>query len=118
MSAYRTIDYNKSAIQEWSGRHWLKHDTYFKEMHRRGAAINPVALEGPINADWFGRHMLNHMALMQLTNLSDSSYNLGSLSTPWDPTGEGDEQVFHDWMYLHDRIHSKIDRQLAIVTRG
>jgi hypothetical protein len=118
MSQYRTISYTKQAIAAWAAFHWQRHNTYFKEMHREGAAINPVVLDGAINPDWFGRHMLNHMALMRLTNLTDSSYNLGSLSTPWDPSGQGDEKVFHDWMYLHDRIHSKIDRQLAIVTRG
>jgi hypothetical protein len=118
MSAYRTTAYNKQAIAAWAGYHWQRHDTYFKEMHRRGAAINPAVLGGPINTGWFGRHMLNHMALMRLTNLTDSSYNLGSLATQWDPSGEGNAQVFYDWMHIHDRIHDKIDRQLAIVTRG
>ena len=117
LTSFGPISYDPVSIRQWAGPHWLRHKAEAQELRRRGSnVVNPI-LDGPINQSWFGLHMLVHLGMTRTTNLSSNSYTLTALENHWDADGEGDARQFFDWHRFHDIIHSKIDRQLGIVTR-
>ena len=117
LTSFGPIGYDPMSIRQWAGPHWLRHKAEAQELRRRGITVVGPMLDGPINEDWFGIHMLIHRGMMSSTSLSSNSYAITALEAHWNPDGDGDEAQFYDWHRFHDVIHSKIDRQLGIVTR-
>lgn len=111
ISPFGTLDYDDAgSIRQWQMAHDMRHITYAKEMGRRGNAITTPILSGAIDADWRGRHMQNHLALLRIMG-PDQSFALTALEQDWST-----KDKFYDWHRFHNLIHSKIDALLAIRT--
>ena len=98
---------NENGLVEWVSAHHLRHIVYQNELLRQGTAVYSVPLDGKVNADWFGRHILMHIALNNVLTYgaTPSSYAL----TSWK-----DEKSFYSWHDLHNLLHRDLDNALNL----
>lgn len=96
-------------LDPWIGAHDQRHRTYRKAASSLGIYLQSSPLATMPNSDWFGRHLLTHLALIQFT-LPTSQYVTLSLDTAqW-----REERDFYDWHNTHNLIHQRLDQAFGI----
>lgn len=94
------------ALNEWSAAHDRRHRVYQNELLGQGDAVTGYPLSGKVNADWFGRHILAHLALDRILPVTTAS--VAALEA-W-----SDEKGFYSWHDLHNLLHRQIDDTLNL----
>ena len=97
---------NEKALAEWVAAHDRRHRVYQDEFLRQGDAVTGVPLSGKVDGDWFGRHILAHLALnlgLPVTTTSNASL------TAW-----RDRESFYSWHDFHNLLHRQIDETLNL----
>lgn len=109
ITPFGTISYgDKASIAAWQSAHLFRHAAYVQAMRKAGKNVQGTTLDGPIDSDWFGRHLLNHAALAR-SDTGDVSYAVTILEREWK-----DEAAFYQWHRTHTLMHKKLDRDLGI----
>ena len=99
---------DESGLQTWLNAHDQKHNTERQAIAINGVAIQPRSMEGPFNAEWLGRHMVEHQTLKNFSK-PDSSVNSIILEMDWDS-----EQNFYRWHQIHNELHARLDQALGL----
>lgn len=98
---------SKRALTDWVMAHDVRHRLYQNTLMGSNELINLVPLDGEINKDWFGRHVLAHIAL--------TAYLPNPVTTATEVlAGWNDEQSFYTWHDLHTLLHRQLDNQLNL----
>jgi hypothetical protein len=86
--------------------HDLQHKQYAKRLKLPGGDLS-----GPVNGDWMYAHTMRHVALATQTQHKLESADTKVLGLPdyWRT-----EQELGDWLDLHNRLHTHIDKVLGI----
>jgi len=98
---------DEKALREWVTAHDVRHRLYQNTLMGQDELINQVPLDGKINKDWFGRHLLSHIALTAY--LPNPVTTATEVLSGWD-----DEQSFYTWHDLHTLLHRQLDNQLNL----
>lgn len=99
---------DKDSIQPWIDAHDQRHFSERQRIAMKGIPLFARNFQGPINAEWFGRHMLEHSVLKDFS-VPDSTINSVSMEMQWT-----DEQQFYRWHQMHNLLHERLDRALGI----
>lgn len=94
----------------WVAAHDIRHRTYRKAISRTGVTLQSAVLTGDVDADWFARHMLAHIALKSLFPIQ-----IGQQIPTLGDDDFDDQQSFDDWMHRHALIHARLDTALGVV---
>jgi len=94
------------ALTDWVAAHDVRHRVYQNELLGQGVAVTGYPLTGKVNADWFGRHILSHLALDPILPVTTTSV---AALEGWD-----DADSFYTWHDLHNRLHIQIDNALNL----
>lgn len=95
------------ALREWVAAHDIRHRLYQNTLMGQNYLVNLVPLDGEVNADWFGRHILAHMALTDA--LPQPVTTSTSALAAW-----RDEKSFYSWHDLHTLLHRQLDNALNL----
>lgn len=95
---------DRAGEAQFIAAHDFRHRTYKSAASRLGRAISPCFLTGKIDADWFGRHLLCHLAHAQIFPGLGSQLSVALETPPAD-----DEGALYDWMRRHALIHAQLD---------
>ncbi len=89
----------------WLQWHDQRHRTYRKAASRLGFSLQSAVLsDTSLDEDWFGRHMLAHVALKSLFPVT-----VGQNIPALERSTFDDEEGFHDWHRRHSLIHAALD---------
>jgi hypothetical protein len=105
---------DKAGLQDWLTAHDASHRTERKAIINLGTVLSGWPLiepgrDAPLpSQEWFGRHMLMHVALKTFFTPDDSVSSL-PLERQWNT-----EQAFNEWHQMHDQIHKQIDAALGV----
>jgi hypothetical protein len=103
-----------NGLKDWLAAHDATHRAERKAIINLGVTLDGWPLvqkitdEASPNTEWFGRHMLMHVALKQFFTPDDSVSSL-PLATQWES-----ETKFNEWHQMHTAIHNNIDNSLGI----
>lgn len=107
VTPFGQLDYgNERGLIDWVAAHDIRHRVYQSEMLAQGNAVTGYPLTGSVNDDWFGRHILSHLALNSILPVTTTS--TASL-VRW-----RDEKSFYFWHDLHNLLHIQIDNALNL----
>lgn len=96
--------------RQWLAWHDQRHRTYRKAASRLGKSLQSSILsDSNMDEDWFGRHMLTHVALKSLFPVTVGQ-NIPALEMG---TFE-DENGFHDWHRRHSLVHASLDLAFGV----
>ena len=110
MTPFGDLDFkNLGGIEPWVAAHDQRHRTYRNRAGFLGASLQIAPLASMPEADWFGRHLLTHIALNHFI-IPDNSYVILSL----DVARWNSEPGFHDWHNTHNLIHHRLDNAFGI----
>ena len=99
---------SQNGLDAWLSAHDQRHNTERQAIAINGVAIQPRSMEGPLNAEWLGRHMVEHQTLKNFSK-PDSSVNSIILEMDWDS-----EQNFYRWHQIHNELHARLDQALGL----
>ncbi len=96
--------------RQWLAWHDQRHRTYRKAASRLGKSLQSAVLsDTEMDEDWFGRHMLTHIALKGLFPVTVGQ-NMPALEMgPFH-----DEAGFHDWHRRHSLVHAALDLAFGV----
>lgn len=98
-----------SGLNEWVDAHFQRHTTYKRVAAQLGFPLQETLLMPPVNEDWFGRHLLGHIALERVFNPTNLQPDAGLVGADWNIAAQ-----FYDWHQAHNLIHQRIDNALGI----
>jgi hypothetical protein len=115
ITPFGDMDFNDldTALPPWVDAHAQTHRGYAQTFALAGISYQNGPLTGEIDRDWFGRHMLEHVAIEQALQGQENAPD----SSPDIMLGFGDwsrERPFYDWHQIHNDSHARIDQALGI----
>ena len=99
---------SESGLQSWLDAHDQRHFTERQAIAQTGVAIQPRSMQGPLNKEWFGRHMAEHQTLKDFA-VPDTSINSLIIEMDWET-----EANFYRWHQIHNLLHQRLDQALGI----
>jgi len=90
--------------EQFIAAHDSRHRTYRLAATRLGRSIAACLLTGKMDADWFGRHLLCHLAHAAIFPGQGSQFAVALETPPAD-----DDGALYDWMRRHALIHAQLD---------
>jgi hypothetical protein len=99
---------SKDGLQDWLDSHDQQHYAERQAIALTGIPLFPRNFQGPINAEWFGRHMVEHTTLINFA-LPDDTVNSVSMEMQW-----SNEDQFYRWHQIHNLLHQRLDQALGI----
>lgn len=111
VTPFGNLDFDDlSGLDDWIGAHDQRHQTYRLAASSTGVYLQAVPLATMPDSDWFGRHLLAHLALIQFSQPSAGSYVTISLDVAkWNTA-----PMFYDWHNTHNLIHQRLDQSFGI----
>ena len=95
------------AMTDFIAAHIIKHHAINEELARQyRSPVSVAPLDGPLNADWFGRHEILHRAIEDIIGIETTSVIGGE---PW-----SNDADFADWMLVHRDKHDLIEQTLGL----
>ena len=98
---------DERALKDWVTAHDVRHRLYQNTLLGQNQPINGVPLDGKVNDDWFGRHLMTHLALTAF--LPNPVTTATEVLTGWK-----DEPSFYTWHDLHTLLHRQLDNALNL----
>jgi hypothetical protein len=99
---------DESGLQNWLDGHDQRHYLERQAIARTGIPLPARTLQGPLNPEWFGAHMMQHGTLMQFMQ-PDQTVGSQVLEMQWDT-----EEKFYRWHQIHNDLHRRLDQALGI----
>jgi len=99
---------SQNGLDAWLSAHDQRHNTERQAIAINGVAIQPRSMEGPLNKEWIGRHMVEHQTLKNFAT-PDSSINSLSIEMIWD-----NKANFYRWHQIHNELHARLDQALGL----
>jgi hypothetical protein len=99
---------DQSGLDSWLAAHDQRHKTERQTIAVNGVALPSRSMEGPLNQEWLGRHMVEHQTLKDFA-LPDTSVNSLILEMSWNS-----EENFYKWHQIHNELHSRLDQALGL----
>lgn len=99
---------NKSGLDSWLAAHDQRHYAERQAIARTGIPLFARNFQGPVNKDWFGRHMIEHSVLKDFA-LPDDTVSSIAMEMDW-----SSEERFYRWHQIHNLLHERLDQSLGI----
>jgi hypothetical protein len=97
------------ALMSWADAHDDRHRAQRHVLGLKGTPISGFPIVGPIDKEWFGRHIFMHLALIRFVPPQTTVCQL-DLERLWEDEGD-----FYRWHDLHNDIHAWQDQALGLV---
>jgi hypothetical protein len=110
VTPFGDLDYgDTSGLQDWMSAHAQRHRIERESIAMLyGIPLGAPLLDAPLNHDFFGRHMLAHLALVKFCQ-PDTTVSATLLEYEWESADK-----FYLWHQAHNQIHQNIDNALGI----
>lgn len=95
-------------LKPWSFAHDQRHKVELQAIGLRGVRLPYSSLAEHLDSDWFQRHSLYHLSMLNYFS-PDDSVSTQMLTMEWD-----NAQNFQVWHQMHNDLHSHIDQSLGI----
>jgi len=99
---------DEDGLQDWLDAHDQQHYAERQAIAFSGIPLYPRSFEGPMDREWFGRHMIEHRAFQNFAT-PDDSISPTLIEMNWDR-----EANFYMWHQQHNLLHSKLDQALGL----
>lgn len=99
---------DQNALSSWLAAHDQRHYAERQTIARAGVPLYAHNFAGPVDKDWFGRHMIEHSVLKDFA-LPDSTVLSVAMEMEWTT-----EDKFYRWHQIHNLLHERLDRSLGI----
>ena len=111
LTPFGNLDYGSDeGLEQWQAAHDQQHRTERLALLQQGVYVTGFPLAAKLNSDWFGRHMLMHLAYERYFN-PDNTQTAQQLSGLW-----GNESQFYRWHQIHNQLHQSFGNSLGIIS--
>lgn len=101
---------DRKGLQAWVDAHARRHSAERLALAKRGQVLPSRILTGSVDADWFHRHLAEHLTLARFP-----AFDFRGATSPLAIEGWVSPEVFQTWHQAHNRLHLRYDRNLGLI---